>query len=295
LAEAYIGSENRDALTALMGEMESAGEDQDDPARWFTMRQELARMRPASDTDDRSTAEGDASVFELLVAEPPVAQSPATQPSMTESESEEMTVDLDADDVDPLGTADFAETEDTSLGVSAGEVGPSRADELQEQMEELELDLRDLDMLGDLRADVPSVTAQPPAAAGVAAPTLELPAAEAAESPAPSERDLPMGLGDDLDLNLDALDELMSEDHRDAPLDSPISDPDMDSLSSEMMSSEWQTDSGLWDEAATKMDLARAYIEMADPDAARTILKEVLVEGNEEQQGEAKTLLATLD
>ncbi len=71
-------------------------------------------------------------------------------------------------------------------------------------------------------------------------------------------------------------------------------DPNADSLSSEMMSSEWQTDSGLWDEAATKMDLARAYIEMEDPDAARTILKEVLVEGNDEQQGEANTLLAKL-
>jgi pilus assembly protein FimV len=71
-------------------------------------------------------------------------------------------------------------------------------------------------------------------------------------------------------------------------------DPNADSLSSEMLSSQWEIDSGFWDEAGTKMDLARAYIEMEDPDAARTILKEVLVEGSEEQQGEASTLLAKL-
>ena len=93
LAEAYIGSENRDALVALMGEMESAGEDRDDPARWFTMRQELARMRPPSDADDRSPAEGDVNVSGPLVAEPPVtlqapvAQASVAEPSMAEPES----------------------------------------------------------------------------------------------------------------------------------------------------------------------------------------------------------------
>ena len=235
LAEAYIGSENRDALTALMAEMESAGEDQDDSVRWFTMRQELARMRPASDTDDRSPAAGNIGVSGPLVAKPPLTQPPVAQASAAEPESHKTTVDLDAshvdldaNDVDSLGNADFAETEDAGLGFSAREVEPSRADELQEQMEELELDLRDLDMLGDLRADTPSVTAQPPVDAGVAAPTLGMPAAEAATRSAPSERDVAMELGDDLDLDLDALDQLASVDHRDALPDSPM--PDLHSL-----------------------------------------------------------------
>lgn len=67
-----------------------------------------------------------------------------------------------------------------------------------------------------------------------------------------------------------------------------------DNLSSDVLSSQWRMDSGLWDEAATKMDLARAYIEMEDPDAARTILEEVMQEGNAEQRAEAKALLAKL-
>ncbi len=32
--------------------------------------------------------------------------------------------------------------------------------------------------------------------------------------------------------------------------------------SSDLLSSQWQMDSGLWDETATKLDLARAYVEM---------------------------------
>jgi pilus assembly protein FimV len=48
------------------------------------------------------------------------------------------------------------------------------------------------------------------------------------------------------------------------------------------------------DEVATKLDLARAYIDMGDPDGARSILEEVLEEGNEPQQEEARDLLGQL-
>ncbi|WP_300726628.1 FimV/HubP family polar landmark protein [Pseudomonas sp.] len=48
------------------------------------------------------------------------------------------------------------------------------------------------------------------------------------------------------------------------------------------------------DEAATKLDLAQAYIDMGDSDGARDILNEVLNEGSEQQQGEAQEMLARL-
>lgn len=48
------------------------------------------------------------------------------------------------------------------------------------------------------------------------------------------------------------------------------------------------------DEAATKLDLARAYIEMGDADGARDILEEVALEGNEDQKAEAQDLLKNL-
>jgi pilus assembly protein FimV len=48
------------------------------------------------------------------------------------------------------------------------------------------------------------------------------------------------------------------------------------------------------DEAATKLDLARAYMEMGDVDGARDILEEVTLEGNDEQKAEAQDLLKNL-
>jgi pilus assembly protein FimV len=48
------------------------------------------------------------------------------------------------------------------------------------------------------------------------------------------------------------------------------------------------------DEAATKLDLARAYIEMGDSDGARDILDEVVGEGDEAQKTEAREMLASL-
>ena len=45
------------------------------------------------------------------------------------------------------------------------------------------------------------------------------------------------------------------------------------------------------DEVATKLDLARAYMDMGDPDGAQGILDEVMKEGNEAQRQEAEELL----
>jgi pilus assembly protein FimV len=51
---------------------------------------------------------------------------------------------------------------------------------------------------------------------------------------------------------------------------------------------------GQWHDAATKLDLAKAYQEMGDVDGAREILQEVLHEGDDQQKSEANSLLAKL-
>jgi len=48
---------------------------------------------------------------------------------------------------------------------------------------------------------------------------------------------------------------------------------------------------GETDENATKLDLAKAYIDMGDNDGAKDILSEVISEGNDQQQSEARELL----
>ena len=47
-------------------------------------------------------------------------------------------------------------------------------------------------------------------------------------------------------------------------------------------------------EVGTKLDLARAYVDMGDPDGARNILTEVLSEGSASQKQEAQRLLESL-
>ena len=49
-----------------------------------------------------------------------------------------------------------------------------------------------------------------------------------------------------------------------------------------------------WQEVATKLDLAKAYEEMGDKDGARELLNEVMKEGDNAQQQQAKTLLEAM-
>lgn len=48
------------------------------------------------------------------------------------------------------------------------------------------------------------------------------------------------------------------------------------------------------DETATKLDLARAYIDMGDAEGAKDIIGEIMKEGNEQQRKEAQSLLQKL-
>jgi pilus assembly protein FimV len=48
------------------------------------------------------------------------------------------------------------------------------------------------------------------------------------------------------------------------------------------------------DTIGTKLDLARAYLDMGDPEGARSMLDEVMSEGNDSQKGEARKLLAEI-
>src|SRR5690606_28751725 len=53
-------------------------------------------------------------------------------------------------------------------------------------------------------------------------------------------------------------------------------------------------DDGGLDDAANKLELARAYLDMGDPEGARAMLEEVLGEGDTSQREAARKLLASL-
>ncbi|MES2817702.1 MAG: FimV/HubP family polar landmark protein [Pseudomonadota bacterium] len=110
----------------------------------------------------------------------------------------------------------------------------------------------------------------------------ETPAAPVADSFAAQLDDVTAEL-DQLSANLDQSDDLGS--FTSAPAPAPLAgsadDDEFDFLSGT-------------DETATKLDLARAYIDMGDTEGARDILDEVMTEGSDGQQSEARELLARL-
>jgi pilus assembly protein FimV len=48
------------------------------------------------------------------------------------------------------------------------------------------------------------------------------------------------------------------------------------------------------DECATKLDLARAYLDMEDLDGAKELLQEVVTEGSDQQKTDARTLMESI-
>ena len=77
-------------------------------------------------------------------------------------------------------------------------------------------------------------------------------------------------------------------------LDFDLTEPAMETIADETEMEPLDESEGTLsslDEVATKLDLARAYIEMGDPEGARSILDEVMDEGNDEQKAEAQELI----
>ncbi|MCH8551371.1 MAG: hypothetical protein LAT62_05505 [Natronospirillum sp.] len=81
-------------------------------------------------------------------------------------------------------------------------------------------------------------------------------------------------------------------------MDEPIPEPQEPAMSAAADDEgEWDEDFDFLagtDEIATKLDLARAYIDMEDGEGARDILNEVIEEGNDQQKSDARKLLETI-
>jgi len=80
-----------------------------------------------------------------------------------------------------------------------------------------------------------------------------------------------------------------------APTDRADDSPTLrDTLKTEQMPQLSNLEPVTMSEVGTKLDLARAYMDMGDPDGARNILQEVLAEGSASQKQEARRLIDTL-
>jgi pilus assembly protein FimV len=190
---------------------------------------------------------------------------------LEDEDSDDLSLDLgsktDTDDLD-IGLEDDSSAleldTDGGLELSSSIEGDfsldtelSLDDDVLSELDDVSLEVDDVD-LSDEVADLPSLDA-----GGIdSEPTADL-----------SSSDTEI----DFDASNDALEQLASSLDSDAELE----EDEFDFLSGS-------------DEASTKLDLARAYIEMDDKEGARDILEEVASEGSDEQVSQAKELMAQL-
>ena len=309
LLSVYADNQDRDAFEKQYGEV-AALEDESALQEAEAIRSRLDEAESMPSIDDlESQLRSDS--FSLADNEPGQAlsfETPEQEPEEDWSLSDELKADefeaaaddnsvefdlsdfeLDAEDagLDQLDSEQPAE-EEIDLGLEGESLDESFLDELDAELEKVsseedsleELDLED-SSLDELELDVSDEDL-----------ALMEEFSEDSESP---EVDEELGLED-------ALQELETEED---PLgDVPVVEPEpeaeavtpatgLDIDESDLEDDDFDFLAGT-DEAATKLDLARAYIEMGDSDGARDILEEVALEGNDDQKAEAQELLKNL-
>jgi pilus assembly protein FimV len=265
LAEAYFGAKNLDALTKIKDEIESAGGDRLYEAQWRRLSSMVRDLEGAGSEgpaqDDNLSAQEmqrDVGVIGLpsAAAEPRAAASTSALEADPHSVASDFT-DLSLSSERPSGADQNAETE----GQSAGAGLELELDDLAAFDLDLERVAKENEMAMARGGDVVTARSEE---GPLEAPYLDWPEPDA---------------DTDTDAESESLD---------------VSQSTNETPATDMASSQWQTDSSLWDEVSTKIDLARAYMDMADPDAARAILEEVAEEGNDAQRAEAQEMLSRL-
>lgn len=209
--------------------------------------------------------EFDLSQFDL--SEPSPVPEPAAQ-----SHDNTMAFEIEppAESVEPVGDV-APPSDDNALAFELDSVdletpGPDGGEMPAAEPEasaDFELDLSEFDI------DAPSLEAASDSSASM--PDIQEPAPETGEAVAPTVSDVSTS---EADLAFDA--------------DNALSLDDVDL--GEMPAA----GDAVGDEAGTKLDLARAYVDMGDHEMARALLDEVLQQGNEQQQADAQALIARL-
>jgi pilus assembly protein FimV len=263
LAEAYHGAKNAAGLDGLMAELRAMGADRSHPEQWqrlLLMSAELAGSGPPSvEAPDLSLPTASRGPGESGFETAAMDWSVSKEPSQADEE---------------LRLSGFADE-----GPEVGRPGSAGG---------LELETGEPESLASRRAEGAAATKT----TGLEIPLGELGEAGLAGLGEPEARHAPPATGEPSTGRAGVTPESLGG----ASLDSlDITPTGKDTAASDVLSSQWQMDSGFWDEVATKVDLARAYMEMEDPEAARVILEEVVAEGTEEQKSEAREMLSRLD
>ncbi|MDI9245502.1 FimV/HubP family polar landmark protein [Marinobacter sp. CHS3-4] len=266
----------------------------------------------ADETDleslDVQSEDDDSSDLDLSDLESDLESDGPTEEAPTKSAESSDTDEIDIDggdfDADSLDES-FLDELDAELDKVADEDGSSSAEKSSE-LDDLELDVSDEDLalmeeFSESDDDTESEKASSDEPSEDASLEEELGLEDALQGDEPADPEQEVEGAEQADETLaEEKPELPEEDDAD---DSsvPVASPDNsgDGAEKDLDESDLGDDDDFdflagTDEAATKLDLARAYVEMGDVDGARDILEEVALEGNDEQKAEAQDLLKNL-
>lgn len=259
-----------------------------------------AAAQDADDAFDLSLDELDGGVEDdLQVAAP-------TAPNL-----DEFSLDFELDEPVAVKTADDQDF-DLSLDDLGGEpeaFEPTASHKLDDDLSDFNLELEtelasaDADNAGlslsledDLAFDAPELVEKSPDFESSFVAEAEQPLTSDFDLSVPDDQQALEPISDEFDAKLDEVNNEL--DHLAAAMDEPLEQLMPEELEAETALVADEEDdfdflSGT-DETATKLDLARAYIDMGDAEGARDILDEVIAEGNESQQQEARDLIGKL-
>lgn len=274
LNESELGDLDFDMADAKAAEEQPAVEDSATGLDFDVSSLDFNLDEDEDETDSESTEEDPGLEF-TLDDETPLADEGGLEAAESEEESTETSLDdgLDFDLDEAVTAADDTDANEMSMDMELSDSLETEGEAKSELETELETGLdEDLDFsLADEATDEVALD-------------LDI-----------GEFSLDEGESDDSALSLDEtdLDDGLDMDLGELSLDSESDDSEVlgDELADELSDDVF----GEVDEVGTKLDLARAYVDMGDKDGARNILNEVVDEGNDEQITQAQELLGQID
>ena len=232
------------------------------------------------------------------------------EPETATDEDRGIEMDLSSGDDDDLDLADASldldvNSSDEGLEIDLNMDEADDSDSLD--ISELEVDAGDTGIADDLEIDLTLDDDSSDADLALAADDLEIDLSlddDSSESDAATpaddlEMDFDLDTGEDdadaIEIDMDGTVEMPKADLDELGMDIDDDDDDDDDDSTVFVpragAADEQTSE---DEIATKLDLAKAYVELGDKDSARGILDEVMNDGNDEQKRTAQGLIDQL-
>ena len=289
LLEILYAMKNTAAFTALAQELKAAGVSKANPGAWASVATMGAKLDPGNSLYTADSVEAGKPELELEAKD--------EMNELNDLDLGDLAASLEFDDepkkeqVDGHPTATSEPAQEAKLPESPDEDGlkfslsdaaadeavamDNLGDELASLESALDLDLDKIDSDGLDLQKIAQEAVNPDESEGAALelPTLELESTtSAAEAPGFSIEDI-----ESLDLETEEIERLELPD---------VEELSADSLGEMVADADYSSD-----EINTKLDLARAYLDMGDEEGARSILQEVVNEGSEQQKAAAQKMM----